>query len=155
VQEIILVEDSDNDAALVRRALRSLSVANPIRHLETGTDALAYLNTVLETAAVAPPSVSIIFIDLILPGMSGFEVLRHIAGQPAFAKTLRIVLTNLTDTDTIKRAYSLGAHSFLIKPIQSADLQELMTSFPSHWSFDLHTSNPVWQKDRGAGVPVT
>src|SRR5258706_12664023 len=101
MKEIILIEDADADAALVRRALDNLSVANPVRHFFTGTEAIAHLNSVVQLAAIAPQPASIFFIDLILPGMSGLQILDFITRQPAFEKTLRIVLTNLSDIETI------------------------------------------------------
>ena len=139
VKEIILVEDSEADAALLRRALNYFSIANPIRHFYGGAEAVAYLDAVAQTAAINPPPISTFFLDLVLPGTSGLQILQHIANQPIFDKTLRIILTNLCDTDTIKRCYSLGAHSFLIKPIQTSELSELIAAFPGYWSFNLST----------------
>jgi CheY-like chemotaxis protein len=152
MKELLLVEDSDADAALVRRAMDSLSIANPVRHFSTGPEAMAYLNTVAQTAAITPPPASILFLDLVLPGMSGLEILEKIAAHPAFEKMLRVVLTNLSDLQTIKRAYSLGAQSFLIKPVQPADLQELIENFPGHWSFNVDLPNPFAKIRRGPRV---
>jgi len=151
MREILIVEDSDNDAALVRRALDFLSVANPVRHISAGEEALRFLKTAAETSAVAPPVPSILFLDLVLPRMSGIQILEQIANQPVFAQTLRIVLTNLSDKETIKRAYSLGAQSFLIKPVQTAELRELIQSFPGYWSFNVEFFSD--ETRRGPRIP--
>ena len=143
MREILLIEDSDNDAALLRRAMDKLSIANPLRHFLNGTDALTYINGVIAAGPTVPPQVSVAFIDLILPGMSGFEILERITRQPAFENTLRIVLTNLTAVETIKRAYTSGAQSFLIKPIQPVDLSELIQTYPTHWSFKAVAFGPT------------
>ena len=142
MKQIVLIEDSANDAALLRRAVDFLGVANPIHHFTNGEDALAHLTNAITIAPIAGPTISIVFVDLVLLGMSGLQILEHMFGKPAFQKTLRIVLTNLSDTATIKRAYSLGANSFLIKPVQTADLRELIKNFPGHWAFTLNQFKP-------------
>ena len=151
MREILLVEDSDNDAALVRRALDFLSVANPVRCFSNGEEAMQHLDKVIQITAIATPPPSIIFLDLLLPRMSGLQILKNMTNQPAFEKTLRIVLTNLSDIDTIKRAYSLGARAYLIKPVQPDDLRELIENFPGHWAFNVEMFSQ--QTRRGSRVP--
>ena len=147
MKEILLVEDSDADAALVQTALDSLSVANRVCRVNNGEEAMAYLKRAAEAAAIGPPAASVLLLDLVLPDMSGLRILEHMIGQPAFNKTLRIVLSNLSHMKTIQRAYSLGAHSFLIKPVQASDLLQLIETFPGYWSFTAKFENPfrLWQ----------
>ena len=140
MKEILLVEDTDRDAEILQAGLKLAGVANPIRRLVSGTDAMDYLSYVEAAAAIGPPLPSIILLDLQLPGVSGFEILEHLQ-RPSFAKTLRIVLSHFGDTESLKRAYSLGANSFLSKPPQQADLRELFTSFPGYWSFTVNPAN--------------
>ena len=135
MKEIVLIEDSDSDAAQLQRVLNRLEIANPIRRFTAAEAALAYLDHSLQIAAITPPLTSIILIDLLLPGMSGLDLLEAMAGRRGFDQTLRIVLTNLSDIRMIQRAYSLGARSFLIKPVQPADLHEVVETFPGYWSF--------------------
>jgi CheY-like chemotaxis protein len=135
MREILLVEDSDADAELVRRALGRLNIANPFRHLRDGVQALAYLIQVEQAAAIGPPLPAVLFLDLKLPGMDGFEILERIQERSTFAGMLRIVLSNIDDTKSIKRSYGLGAHSYLVKPFRDADLAELIAAFPGYWSF--------------------
>ena len=142
VKEILLIEDSDADALLVERALEAVSVANPVHRVNTGEDAMVYLNKSAEAAAIGPPPSSILFIDLVLPGISGLQILENTLGRPEFSKTLRIVLSNLTHAKAIQRAYTLGAHTFLSKPVQPADLRQLIENFPGYWSFNVAFENP-------------
>jgi CheY-like chemotaxis protein len=144
MKEILLVEDSDADAADVQRALDQLEIANPVRRLTTGEEALAYLDQAVEAAAAIgpPPFASIILIDLLLPGMSGLDLLEIIAGRRGFDRTLRIVLTRIRDVKTIQRAYFLGARSFLIKPVQRDDIQELAETYPGYWAFTAQMASP-------------
>jgi CheY-like chemotaxis protein len=142
VKEILLVEDCDADAALVERALDALCVTNPLRHLRTAEEAIAYLTRAVSVAEIGPKPCAILLLDLVLPGISGLKVLEHMLGVPAFHNTLRIVLSNLSHLRTIERAYSLGAHFFQVKPVQPASLQEVIETFPGYWSFKATIQNP-------------
>ena len=135
MREILLVEDTDTDAQAVTEALKRAGIANPVRRFFNGVEAMAHLNYIEEAAAIGPPPPSVLLLDLKLPGFSGFELLQRIRGRPVFAKTLRVVLSQLDDTHSIKRAYGLGADSFLIKPVTQSELRELVEMFPGYWSF--------------------
>lgn len=133
MKEILLVEDSDQDAELVERALKRFGVTNPLRRLSDGTEAMAYLARAETLAAVGPPVPSVLLLDVKLPGMSGFEILEYLQNRSAFASTLKIVLSQIEDLHSIKHAYSLGAQSFLSKPVNLYELHNLVATFPSHW----------------------
>jgi CheY-like chemotaxis protein len=135
MKEVLLVEDSDADAELVLRALNRLEVANPVRRLRDGLQALTYLTQVEQAAAIGPALPAVLLLDIKLPGMSGFEILERIQHRPAFSGVLRIVLSNLDDTKSIKQAYGFGANSYLVKPVREADLGEIIKAFPGYWSF--------------------
>ena len=134
MHEILLVEDSQSDASLVQRTLQAAGVCNPVRHILSGADAIAYL----EAAALAPaasnrPMPSILLLDLKLPDMTGFDILAQIEGKPEFVNMLRIVLSVLGDTASVRKAYAGGAQSFLNKPILQEDIDELIKNFPRQW----------------------
>ena len=135
MKEILLVEDTDADAELLQRTLRLVGVVNPVRRMVNGIEALSYLADLEKTAAIGPPLPSILLLDLKMPGITGFEVLERLRARPAFAKMLKVVLSQLDDTKSIQRAYNLGADSFLIKPITEAELRGLIQGFPGHWTF--------------------
>ena len=134
MREILLVEDSETDALLLERVLQLSGVANPLRRATTGAGAVAFLNTVEKAfRSGAPSSLAIVFIDLKLPDKSGFDILGLMHGRKAFANTLSIAISSIDSTENIKRAYSLGAHSFVSKPFTEFDLKELIRSFPDPW----------------------
>ena len=130
-REILLVEDSDSDARLIQRTLLIAGVANRVRHIDNGTEAVVYLRDLIETPGKVLPSV--LFVDLKLPSMNGFGILSWLQQQDGFSKTLRVVLTELNYIANVRKAYALGAHSFLSKPIGQEDLHELITVFPDYW----------------------
>ncbi len=141
MKEILLVEDLDSDAELIQTALKVAGVANPVRRLVNGEQAMAYLSQAEEAAAIGPSVPSILLLDLKLPGISGFEILERLRDRQAFARMLRIVFSQFGDSNSIRRAYSLGAHSFLSKPVQPADLRGLIEMFPGYWMFDVSLKN--------------
>jgi CheY-like chemotaxis protein len=130
---ILLIEDSDQDAESVEHAFRLFGIVNPVLRLRDGVEALEYLVQAEKVAAVGPPVPSVLLLDLRLPGVTGFEILDFLQNRPAFAATLKIVLSQVEDLHSIKRAYALGAQSFLCKPIHQSDLNNLIISFPTHW----------------------
>jgi len=133
MKEILLIEDFEDSAVLTQKELRHAGIANPIRHLRDGTTALAVLSYADQVQAVGPPPPSIILLDLKLPGLGGLEILAYLGSRPGFANTLKIVLSELRDTRSIKQAYALGAQSFLNKPVTQADMRNLIEAFPSYW----------------------
>ena len=132
--EILLIEDSESDAQLLQRALRQSGVGNAVRWLPTGEEALAYLNEAIQREGIGPPVPSVLFIDLKLPGLSGFQILDQVRTLPGLGKALRVVISSLEDTKSIKMAYSAGAHSFIAKPATPVDITELVQSFPGYWT---------------------
>ena len=129
-REILLVEDSESDARLIHRTLQIAGVINHVRHLSHGQQAVAYLE---QAAAGESRLPSILLLDLKLPGMNGFEILGWLQKHNEFSKMLRVVLSQLDQLDNIKKAYSLGAHSFLSKPIGQEEVEELIAVYPEYW----------------------
>jgi len=133
MHEILLVEDCDSDAELIKLALRNGGITNPVVRVSDGAAAMRYLRAVEEAfESSGPPVPSILLLDLKLPDMSGFEILQALQLRQAFSKTLRLVLSQYGDTENIKRAYALGAHSFLSKPIREDELQELVKTYSDY-----------------------
>jgi len=131
---ILLVEDNEDDAFLMKRALAAADVANPIYHVETGQQAIDYL------AGAHPfqdrnrhPMPVIVFLDLKLPLMSGHEVLEWIRGQRQLESLAVVVLTSSNEPSDVRRSYSLGANSYLVKPLTAQQLVDLAKAFKWSW----------------------
>jgi len=160
VPEILIVEDSEDDAILLERALRSAGIVDKIQCVCSGIDALAFLHS--KQHCIGDDRLSVVFIDLKLPHTSGFEILRLMERRTCFAKTLRIVISSISDMESIRKAYSSGADSFIAKPARQFDIQELIRSFPDHWQLidkpqapphqDHRPSPPEKQPSDAAGV---
>lgn len=131
---VLLVEDNEDDAFFMRRALRDAGITNPVRTVEDGQQAVDYLSGVGEFADRARnPVPMIVFLDLKLPFKSGHEVLEWIRQQPQFAKLIVIVLTSSNEPVDLNRAYKNGANSYVVKPPTPEQLTELAKSFELWW----------------------
>jgi len=131
---VLLVEDNDDDVTLVRRAFNKCNVVNPLQVARTGEEALEYLvGTSRYANRMEYPLPELMLLDLKLPGIDGFQVLRWIRQQPSL-KALRVVV--LTSSDALAdatRAYQLGANSFLVKPVDFAEFVNITNAIQGYW----------------------
>jgi CheY-like chemotaxis protein len=131
---ILLVEDEIDDAELLTRAFRKAEIGNPIRHLEDGEMAIAYLAGHKPYAdRERNPYPTVILLDLKLPRRSGFEVLEWLRSQPGLRRLPVVVLTSSGQTEDVNRAYDLGANSYLVKPASAAALHEMVKHINAYW----------------------
>lgn len=79
------------------------------------------------------PAPFVIFLDLKLPYLDGFEVLTWIRQQPALRPIVVVVLTGSDETRDHQKAYALGARSYLVKPPQAEHILQFMESMRSYW----------------------
>ncbi len=131
---ILLVEDSEDNVLLVRHAMHKAGVTTPVEVVTSGEQAIEYLGG---TNGYSDwhrfPLPSIVLLDLKMPGMSGFEVLKWIRQQPGL-KALRVAMLTSSDMPSeIKMAHDLGANIFLTKPVELERLVEIMKTLNEHW----------------------
>lgn len=131
---ILLVEDNEDDAFLMKRALRDAGVENDLRVVEDGQQAIDYLQGVgaFQDRRLAP-SPMLVFLDLRLPLKSGHEVLAWIRSEPRFEKLIVIILSSSGEPVDLDRAYRLGANSYVVKPPTSEKLLKLAEDFKMWW----------------------
>ena len=130
---ILVVDDSANDVDLLKRAFKGVGIRNPTQVVYSAEDAICYLvgeGRFKDRKIYAFPV--LVLLDLKMPGTDGFEVLRWVRGRESM-KHLIIVLTNSDLIEDIRRAYLLGANSFLTKPLPVDELNEMVRSFHNYW----------------------
>ena len=74
------------------------------------------------------PLPALVLLDIKMPGMDGFEVLKWIRNQPSLAKLCVVMLTSSDQIQDANKAYQFGANSFLVKPLDFWNVEELMRS---------------------------
>lgn len=132
---ILLAEDSQDDEWLFKLVLERSQIEQPVMVVRHGGEAIAYLEGKDEFADRGKyPLPGILFLDLKMPVIDGFEVLEWLRRHPAVRKDLLvIVLTQFGDARQLRRAYDLGANTFLHKPFTVEDMKNLMRHFDGHW----------------------
>ena len=131
---ILLVEDFEEDAALLLRTFKRLGVGNAVFAVRTGEQAICYLKGEgVFSDRERFPMPSVMLLDLKLTGINGFEVLKWLTTQPDLSKLFVVVLSGHDEIGHIGRAYAHGARSFLVKPVTDLDFQNLMRGFPGYW----------------------
>jgi CheY-like chemotaxis protein len=131
---ILLVEDNEDDVFVMQRALKKARIANPLRIVTDGQEAVDYLSAAGNAAdRVSFPLPFLVFLDLKLPYLDGFEVLSWIRQQPSLEAVVVVVLTSSAEKKDYERAYALGARSYLVKPPDPKSLLNLMNSLASYW----------------------
>ena len=130
VMPILLVEDNPMDVDLTRRAFNRHNLTNPLEVARDGKEALDLIDGWKEGDAVP----SVILLDLKLPKVSGLEVLRAIRAHPAFGAVPVVVLTSSSEDNDIHEAYSLGANSYIVKPVEFEKFIEVARQIELYWT---------------------
>jgi CheY-like chemotaxis protein len=132
---ILIVEDYEDDAKLLQILLSNTGVTNDIRIALSAEDAINYLDGVppYSNRSIYPLP-SAVFVDLKLPGISGFELLRWMKSHPELKDIFVVVLSATGDLISVQAAYALGANSFLTKPCRPVDLENLIEAYPKFWT---------------------
>jgi CheY-like chemotaxis protein len=118
------------DVDLTRRAFIRHNLANPLNVARDGQEALDLIGA-WQVGDVVP---SVILLDLKLPKVSGVEVLRKIRAHPVFGTVPVVVLTSSAEDGDINEAYSLGANSYIVKPVDFDKFIEVARQIELYWT---------------------
>ncbi|MCP4603367.1 MAG: response regulator [Proteobacteria bacterium] len=131
---ILIVEDSPEDFEVIERAFRKAGMANRINRVEDGDDALDYLYGRGEFSDPERfPRPGMVLLDLNLPATDGREVLAEIKSDSSLKKIPVIVLTTSSDERDIDTCYSLGANSYIQKPVDIMGFVEAIGLLKEYW----------------------
>ena len=127
---VLHVEDDPNDTLLLEHACRKAGVVFDLRAVSDGDQAIAYLRGINDFSDRAKyPLPHLILLDLKMPRVSGFDVLTWLR-ENALNGVPVVVLTSSNHDADVKRAYDLGAKSYLVKPVGFEALVELVKTLP-------------------------
>jgi CheY-like chemotaxis protein len=134
-----MAEDSEEDERLFLDVFKRSGLVNPVIVVSHGADAIAYLQGApLYADRDRFPRPSILLLDLAMPKVDGWEVLKWVKSRPELNNLLIVVLTASLRVADLQRAYQMGAHSFLGKPCKVQELLNLEKAYPKHWTRDPH-----------------
>jgi CheY-like chemotaxis protein len=132
---ILLVDDEPDDLFFIERAFRAAGIKDPIRTVGSGEEALEYLRgTGKFTDRSQFEFPSFILTDLKMNHGDGFWVLETVRKNPEWAVIPIAILSGSADEDDIKKAYLLGATSYMTKPQQQGTLEDMLRKFHAYWT---------------------
>jgi two-component system response regulator len=130
--KILLVEDNPDDVALTLRALKSNNITNDVVIAEDGAKALDYLfGADGGTGPQGPPAV--VLLDLKLPKVNGLEVLRRIRSDDRTKLLPVVILTSSDEERDVIDGYSLGANSYVRKPVDFVEFTQAAKQLGLYW----------------------
>ncbi len=131
---IFLVEDNPDDEALTLRALKKNNILNEVVVARDGVEALDYLfaNGVYagRDMSVAP---QVILLDLKLPRIDGLEVLRRLRADERTKLLPIVILTTSKEEQDLLNGYTLGANSYIRKPVDFSQFTEAVRQLGLYW----------------------
>jgi CheY-like chemotaxis protein len=124
---ILLVEDNQDDEALTLRALKKHNLANEVAVVRDGVEALGFL---LDDGRPLP---QVVLLDLKLPRVDGLEVLRRLRETERTRLLPVVVLTSSKEDRDLVESYSLGANSYVRKPVDFVQFIEAVGHLGLYW----------------------
>lgn len=131
---ILLVEDNPDHAELVIRNMEDFKVANRIRHVEDGEEALDYLyGKGLYADRSLYPFPDLMLLDLRLPKLDGLQVLKEVKNSENLRALPVVVLTTSSAERDLAMAYEFHANSYLTKPVDFNDFSRMLGDLGFYW----------------------
>ncbi len=131
---ILLAEDDENDIFLMRRAFERAAIPNSLLVVRNGQEVIDYLSGVGQFADRAKhPLPGVLLLDLKMPWMDGFDVLKWLRSRSEFDTLPVVVLTSSKLQADVDRSRQLGVYDYRVKPQGFEDLVKLMDDVRKCW----------------------
>ncbi len=115
--KILIVEDDEGHAILIRENLEGAGLRNPIEHFRDGQAALDFFARRRAAGGFQQDETYLVLLDIRMPKVDGIEVLRRLKADPEFSKLPVIMLTTTDDSREVERCYELGCSVYIQKPV--------------------------------------
>ncbi|HPO01907.1 response regulator [Treponema zuelzerae] len=124
---VIITEDDDGHAELIREGLENSGVTNPIIRFSNGEELWAYLNGESRSVPGRKPNEAfLLLLDINMPRMDGLDVLKRIKQSPDLRSFPVIMLTTTDDPREIQKCYELGCNAYVTKPVDFSQFAETL-----------------------------
>jgi len=132
--EILLIEDSVEDARLTLRALKKAGMTKVVEVIRNGADALDFLFCQGAYAQRCPQDrPTLILLDLKLPKVTGLNVLEKVKSDPRTASIPVVMLTSSQEPADVAESYRLGVNSYIVKPVDFDGFLAAMELLAKYW----------------------
>jgi two-component system, response regulator len=131
--EVLLVEDSDDDAEMTMHSLSEYRLGNRIVRLRDGQEALDFffLDGGPDTTRNGMPK--LVLLDIKMPKVDGLEVLRALRGNPKTSSLPVVLLTSSAEERDLHQAYELHANSYIVKPVNFEKFVQSVREIGMYW----------------------
>lgn len=139
LKTVLYAEDGENDMFFMERAFEKLKLGHPLRIVQGGKPAIAYLSgSAPFSDRSANPTPGFVHLDLSMPGKGGLDVLQWVRTQPSLSEIPIVVLTSSNQQSDVQRADLLGANGYLIEPGEPGELLPLVEELHRYWLVKRH-----------------
>jgi CheY-like chemotaxis protein len=131
---ILVAEDDPTDAYFFQRAFKRAGLPVVLHFVRDGQEVIDYLQGAGQFAdRTAHPLPQLVLLDLKMPRLDGFDVLKWVRQQPGFSALQVVIFSGSGEPKDINRAYGLGANWYLVKPHSMDELTSLVGRFKKFW----------------------
>ena len=132
--DILLIEDSLDDAEMTIRALKKINLAKNVVHLENGQEALDFLFVKGKFANLRLNSQpKVILLDIKMPKVDGIEVLRRIKSDKRTRMIPVVIMTSSGEEKDLITSYKLGVNSYVVKPVDFENFAKAVVELGLYW----------------------
>jgi CheY-like chemotaxis protein len=143
---ILLVEDNADDEALTLRALKKNNIKNEVVVARDGAEALEYLFGTGRNGGQTRGVPQLVLLDLKLPKVDGLEVLRRLRGDERTKLLPVVILTSSREEKDMVSGYSLGANSYIRKPVDFEQFTEAVQQLGLYWLILNEAPPQTWSR---------
>ncbi|KFG70929.1 response regulator [Microvirga sp. BSC39] len=136
---ILLVEDHPNDIELTLAAFQEARLANEILVARDGEEALKFLQQCGGDEDQGSMMPAMVILDIKMPKVDGFEVLKHIKSDPKLSHIPVVMLTSSREEVDLIRSYEQGVNSYMVKPFKAAEFFNTIQGLGFFWSLHRQT----------------
>ncbi|MDH5402968.1 MAG: response regulator [Candidatus Heimdallarchaeota archaeon] len=130
-KKLLLVDDSEDDYILLKEAIHDSDIEVNLVHCLSGEEALHYLMDQQNKGKAELPN--LILLDLKMPTLNGFEILKRLKHDPILQQIPIVVLSSSDLTGDIRKSYELLANSYIVKPFDYDELILTVKSLTNYW----------------------
>lgn len=132
--EILLIEDSDEDAELAIRALKKHNITNNIVRLRDGEEALEFIFCKGEHAHRSIKNQpKVVLLDLKMPKLDGLQVLEAVRKREETKNLPVVMMTSSQEEQDMIQSYRLGVNSYIVKPLEFNSFTEAVKDIGMYW----------------------